>query len=152
MANLNIAAKGSRKTKAEFFQEIEYLADIVKYIEIDFNYPHDKNFRVELKFLKQLKAKKELSYSVHAQYLSGNLNDVNDKIRQESLKQVFQAIDWAGYIGAKLVTIHPALEPYGLKIPGRPELEIEIYKKIARYAKKKKINIVCYFFCYNNLY
>ncbi|MFA5023594.1 MAG: sugar phosphate isomerase/epimerase family protein [Patescibacteria group bacterium] len=138
---LNIAAKGSRKTKSEFFRDIEYLANIVKSIEIDFNYPHDKDFGAELKFLKQLKAKKGLSYSVHAQHLSGNLNDVNDKIRRESLKQIFQAIDWADYLEAKLVTIHPALEPYGLKISGQPELEIEIYKKIARYAKKKKINI-----------
>lgn len=141
MWNLRIAAKGSRKVKDEFCDETKFLSSIVKIIEIDFNYPHDNNFEVELKFLKKLSSEKGISYTVHAQYLSGGLNDVNYKIRQESLKQVFQAIKLASYLGAPIVTMHPALEPYGLKIPDSLSWEIENYKEIGRYAEKKKILI-----------
>lgn len=121
--------------------ETQYLASIVDCIEIDFNYPHDINFKKEINFLKKLQADKKINYTVHAQYLSGGLNDFNDKIRLETIKQVYNAIDNAKVIGATIVTLHPALEPYGLKLEKRKQLELDAYKKIASYAKKKNIKI-----------
>ena len=141
MGNIKIAAKGSRKIKDDFYEESNFLSNFVKNLEIDFNYPHDKNFGTELKFLKKLAAKKGLSYKVHAQYLSGGLNDVSERIRKETLKQIFYAIDRASYLNASIVTMHPALQPYGLKIPDSLDWEIKNYKKIAKYAARKKILI-----------
>ena len=57
--NLKICAKGSRKIGQEFIDEINYLSEIVNCIEIDFNYPHDRNFDNELGFLKKLKEEKK---------------------------------------------------------------------------------------------
>lgn len=139
--NLKICAKGSRKTGQEFIDEITYLSQLVNCIEIDFNYPHDRNFDNELEFLKKLKEEKGLSYTVHAQYFSGNINDLNDHVREASVQEIKDNIDKAASIGTKIVTIHPALEPYGLKIEKRKELEIEVYKTIAEYAKSKNILI-----------
>ena len=138
---IKICAKGSRKNGAEFIKETKYLATLVDCIEIDLNYPHDSNFRKELNFLKQLRAKNNIHYTVHAQYFGGSLNDFNKKIREESLKQVYQAIDTAVSLGAKIVTLHPALEPYGLRIADREKIELAIYKKIAGYAAKKQVKI-----------
>lgn len=139
--NLKICAKGSRKTGQEFIDETTQLSQLVNCIEIDFNYPHDRDFDNELKFLRKLKEEKELTYTVHAQYFSGSINDLNDQVREASVKEIKDNIDKAAGIGAKIVTIHPALEPYGLKIEKKKELEIEVYKTIAEYAKSKNILI-----------
>jgi len=138
-SKLKICAKGSRKTGKEFIKETKYLTSISDCIEIDFNYPHDRNFTLEINFLRQLKKDKNLGYAVHSQYLSGSLNDFNEIIRKETIKQAYSSIDNAREIGAKVVTIHPALEPYGLRIEKRKELELDSYKKIAIYASKKEI-------------
>jgi sugar phosphate isomerase/epimerase len=84
---------------------------------------------------------KNLRYTIHAQYLSGSINDLNEKIRKESINQILKAIDNAFELGADIVTLHPALEPYGLKLEKRKELELETYKKIASYASKNKVKI-----------
>ena len=138
---LKICAKGSRKTGQEFIDETIYLSEIVNCIEIDFNYPHDRNFDDEINFLKQLKNKKKLSYTVHAQYFNGAINDFNENIRQASIKEILDNIDRAVDLGATVVTLHPALEPYGLKIEKRKELELDAYKVIADYAGQKNILI-----------
>ena len=138
---LKICAKGSRKTGQGFIDEITQLSQLVNCIEIDFNYPHDRNFYNELEFLKKLKKEKGLIYTVHAQYFSGSINDLNDQVREASIKEIKNNIDKAEAIGAKIVTIHPALEPYGLKIEKRKKLEIEAYKTIAEYAGQKNILI-----------
>jgi len=140
-SKLKICAKGSRKTGKEFIEETKYLASIADCIEIDFNYPHDRNFTLEMKFLRKLRKDKKISYAVHSQYLSGSLNDFNEIIRKETIRQACNSIDNAKKIGAKVVTIHPALEPYGLKIEKGSELELDSYKKIAAYASKKGILI-----------
>ena len=139
--NLKICAKGSRKIGQDFIDEIGHLSKIVNCIEIDFNYPHDRNFDSELEFLKKLKEEKKIDYTVHAQYFSGSINDFNDEIRDASINEIKDNIDKAVSIGAKIVTLHPALEPYGLKIEKRKELEIEVYKTIAEYAAKRNILI-----------
>ncbi|OGE81365.1 MAG: hypothetical protein A3E98_00015 [Candidatus Doudnabacteria bacterium RIFCSPHIGHO2_12_FULL_48_11] len=138
---LKFCAKGSRKTGQEFIDEIIQLSQLVNCIEIDFNYPHDRDFDNELEFLKKLKEEKGLTYTVHAQYFTGSINDLNDQVREASIKEIKDNIDKAVCIGAKIVTIHPALEPYGLKIEKRKKLEIEVYKTIAEYAKSKNILI-----------
>jgi len=138
---LKICSKGSRKSGQEFIEETKYLASIVDCIEIDFNYPHDSNFKKEIIFLKKLQTDRKINYTVHTQYLNGSLNDFNDKIRLETIKQVYDAIDNAKVINAKIVTLHPALEPYGLKLKKRKQLELDAYKKIAAYAKRKNIKI-----------
>lgn len=138
---IKICAKGSRKTGAEFIKETKYLFSLVNCVEIDLNYPHDSNFVRELNFLKKLKKEKNISYTIHAQYFDGSLNDFNKKIRDESMKQIFKAINTAAWLGAGIVTLHPALEPYGLRIPTREKLETIVYKKIANYAKKKDVKI-----------
>jgi len=138
---IKISAKGSRQTGKKFIKETEYLSTLVDGLEIDFNYPHDEDFRREISYLKRLRRQRGLNFSVHAQYLSGSLNDFNERIRRETIKQVFQSIDYAVQLGASVVTLHPALEPYGLKLAKRKELELEAYKKIFRYATKKKIKI-----------
>lgn len=138
---LNLCAKGSRKIGPEFINEICYLSGIFDCIEIDFNYPHDQNFEKELKFLQQLRNEKKINYTVHLQYFSGSLNDFNKNIRNETIDEIKREIDKAVDIGAKIATIHPALEPYGLKISDREELEIDSYKKIAQYAAKKNLKI-----------
>lgn len=138
---LKFCAKGSRKTGQEFIDETKILSELVNCIEIDFNYPHDRDFDNELEFLKKLKKEKGLIYTVHAQYFSGSINDLNDQVREASVKEIKDNIDKAVDIGAKIVTLHPALEPYGLKIEKRKELEIEAYKTIAEYAGQKNILI-----------
>jgi len=138
---IKICAKGSRKLDQKFIEETEYLSSIVNCIEIDLNYPHDNNFKKEINFLKKLKINKKIDYTVHAQYLNGSLNDFNKKIRLETIQQVYDSIDVAKDINAKIVTLHPALEPYGLKLEKRRELELDSYKKIAIYAKKNNIKI-----------
>ncbi len=139
--NLRLCAKGSRKLERDFIEETKYLSTIVDCIEIDFNYPHDGNFKQEIAFLKRLQKEKNTQYTVHAQYLSGSINDFNTKIREESIKQILKSIDYASLLKASIVTIHPALEPYGLKLEKRKKLEIDAYKKIVSYATKKKIKI-----------
>ncbi|MEK7172676.1 MAG: sugar phosphate isomerase/epimerase family protein [Patescibacteria group bacterium] len=142
MANkIKICAKGSRKLGQEFIEESKYLASLVNCIEIDFNYPHDDNFKKEINFLKKLQTNKKINYTVHAQYLNGSLNDLNKKIRQETTKLIYNSIDTAKEINAKIVTLHPALEPYGLKLEKRKQLELDSYKKIVAYAKRKGIKI-----------
>lgn len=138
---IKISAKGSRKTGQEFKEEIAYLSTLTDCIEIDFNYPHDSNFDDEINFLIDFKKQKSLNYTVHAQYLNGGLNDFNQTIREETIKTIFHAIDNAEKIGAKIVVVHPALEPYGWKIEKRIELEIDSYRRIADYAAKKNIRI-----------
>lgn len=138
---IKICAKGSRKTGQAFMNETNYLSTIVDCIEIDFNYPHDTNFSREISYLKKLRKKTGINFTVHAQYLSGGLNDFNKIIREETIKQAFKSIDYANELGAKIVTLHPALEPYGLKIKKMVELEIEAYKKISAYAKKRNIKV-----------
>lgn len=139
MKELKISAKGSRKIKEQFCSETEYIANFVNQIEIDLNYPHDRNFDSEIRFLAGLQKNNGLSYSLHAQYLSGGFNDVNERVRKESLTQAFKAIDLAKKLKAKVVTVHPALEPYGLKLPESLEWEINAYRQIARYAEKRNI-------------
>ncbi len=139
--SLKLCAKGSRKMGHDFIEETKYLAGIIDCIEIDFNYPHDGDFKKEMAYLKKLQKEKNIKYTVHAQYLSGNINDFNDKIRQESIKQILKSIDYASQLNASVVTLHPALEPYGLKLEKRKELEIEAYKKITTYVSRKKIQI-----------
>jgi len=56
---IKICAKGSRKLGQEFIEETKYLSSIVNCIEIDFNYPHDGNFKKEINFLKKLQADKK---------------------------------------------------------------------------------------------
>ena len=138
---IKICAKGSRKLGQEFIEETEYLASIINCIEIDFNYPHDGNFKKEIKFLKKLQADKNISYTVHAQYLNGSLNDFNEKIRSETIRLILDSIDRAKEINAKTVTLHPALEPYGLRLEKRNQLELDSYRKIATYARGKDIKI-----------
>lgn len=137
--NLKFCAKGSRKTGQEFIDETTLLSELVNCIEIDFNYPHDRNFGNELEFLKKLKQEKRIDYTVHAQYFSGSINDFNDQVREASIQEIKNNIGKAAELGAKIVTVHPALEPYGLKIEKRKELEIEAYKTIAEYAVSKGI-------------
>lgn len=141
ISEIKISAKGSRKNGQEFKDEIKFLSTLVDCIEIDFNYPHDKNFDDEVDFLVELKKQTFLNYTVHAQYLNGSLNDFNENIRNETIKTIFHAIDCAEKLGAKTVVIHPALEPYGWSIEKRTELEIDSYRKIADYATQKKIRI-----------
>ncbi len=139
--NIKLCAKGSRKKGQEFIDETNYLVSLSDCIEIDFNYPHDTGFEKEIEFLRKLKDIEKINYTVHAQYLNGSLNDFNDKIREETIKEIYRSIDNAKEIGSNMVTLHPALEPYGLKLEKRTELEIDSYKKIASYALKKNINI-----------
>lgn len=134
--------KGSRKTGEEFEKEILWMKNLSDCISIDLNYPRDRNFEKETDFLKKLKEKSpKLDFVVHGQYYNGSLNDFNDKIREETILELFRNIDVAEEIGAELVVIHPGLEPYGLKLDKRAELELDSYRKIAGYAAKKGIRI-----------
>lgn len=140
-SNLNYCAKGSRKVGQDFLEETEQLAKIANRIEIDFNWPHDKNFEQEMDFLIGLAKEKNTGYSVHAPFFDGGLNSFNDDLRKAAIEDVFYSIDMACKLGSKVVVLHPALEPYGLKISEREELEIDSYKKIALYAQDKNILI-----------
>jgi sugar phosphate isomerase/epimerase len=139
--NLNYCAKGSRKIGQDFFKETEQLAKIANRIEIDFNWPHDKNFEREMEFLVGLAKEKNTGYSVHAPFFDGGLNSFNDDLREAAVKDVYYSIDMASRLGSRVVVLHPALEPYGLKIAEREKLEIDSYKKIALYAQSKGIMI-----------
>lgn len=150
---IKYCSKGSRKNGADFENEIVELSKITNRIEIDFNYPHDRDFDDEVRFLVEAKKRNNLIYTVHAQYLSGNLADINQSIREETINTVRYAIDKAQELEAEVVTIHPALEPYGLSIPESVEFEIDSYKRIAEYAGENSIKIgleneaqTCFFF------
>ena len=118
---IKISAKGSRKTGDEFVEETTSLASIVDCIEIDFNFPHDDNFSAEVEFLKKLGGKQDKKYTTHAQYLNGSLNDFNKEVREATLRELFRNIDLSADLGARVMTLHPALEPYGLKLKKRIE-------------------------------
>jgi len=47
------------------------------------------------------------------------------EIREGSIEEIYYAIDTAEKLGASVVTLHPALEPYGLKIEERREIELD---------------------------
>ncbi len=140
-SKLKISAKGSRKTGNDFIEETWYLADIVDCIEIDFNFPHDSNFGIEMEFLKKLATERNIKYTVHVQYLSGSINDFNQTVRQATLDELYRNIDSAAELGAGVMVFHPALEPYGLKLKKRTELELEAYRSLADYALKKQVSI-----------
>lgn len=110
-------------------------------IEIDFNYPHSQNFEREIDFLIKLQKNKSIQYTVHAPYLDEGINSFNEKIRFAILKEVFHSIDMAKKLRSKVVVLHPALEPYGLKINEREKLEMDSYNRIAKYANSKNILI-----------
>jgi len=138
---LNYCAKGSRKLGRKFFEETKQLAKIAGRIEIDFNWPHHKNFEREVEFLVNLAKEKGIKYSVHAPFFDGGLNSFNDDLRGAAIKGTYYSIDMAWKLGGKIVVLHPALEPYGFKIPEREKLEIESYKVIAAYAQDRGIMI-----------
>jgi sugar phosphate isomerase/epimerase len=92
-------------------------------------------------FLKTIAIERGINFTVHAQYLNGSMNDFNPEVREATLKELFKNIDAAAELGAKVVTLHPALESYGLKLDKRVELEIDAYRKLADYALTKQINI-----------
>ena len=139
--NLKYCAKGSRETEDNFVNEIKELAEIVNCIEIDFNWPHNQDFEKEIDFLIKLQKEEGIQYIVHAPYFDGGLNAFNERIRKAALEEVFYSIDMAFKLKSKIVVLHPAIEPYGLKIKKRGELEVDSYKNIARYAKKKGISV-----------
>lgn len=139
--NLKYCAKGSRQTGNKFIRETKELAKIVDCIEIDFNWPHNQNFKKEINFLIGLKKERNVQYVVHAPYFDGGLNAFNRNMRKAALEEVFYFIDIAFKLKSKILVLHPAIEPYGLKIQKRKELEIDSYKKIAKYAKKKGISV-----------
>ncbi len=49
----------------------------------------------------------DLDFCVHSNLVDTNLASSNQGIRQESIKQVKEAIEFAKEIGAKVVTVHP---------------------------------------------
>ena len=67
-AKIKISAKGSRKSGEEFGEETACLSDLVDCIEIDFNFPHDRDFGNEMEFLKKLAREKGIKYTAHAKY------------------------------------------------------------------------------------
>lgn len=139
---MKYCVKGPQKTGEEFEKEILWIKNLSDCISIDLNYPRDRNFEKEIDFLKRLKEKSpKLDFVVHGQYYNGSLNDFNEKIREETILELFRNIDVAYEIGAKLVVIHPGLEPYGLKLDKRAELELDSYKRIADYGQEKNIKI-----------
>ncbi len=140
-SKLKISAKGSRKTGDEFIKETAYLSELVGCIEIDFNPPHDRDFENEIEYLQKLSAERGTKYTVHAEYLNGAINDFNEAVQKATMDELSRNIDSAAEIGAKIVTLHPALEPYGLKLQKRIDLEIDAYQKLADYAAKKNIKI-----------
>ena len=140
-SKIKISAKGSRKKGDEFIKETTYLASIVDCIEIDFNFPHDDNFGVEMEFLKKLGREQNIKYTTHAQYLNGSLNDFNKEVRKATLKELFKNIDLTADLGARVMTLHPALEPYGFELEERVNLEIKAYQELADYALQKDIEI-----------
>lgn len=138
---LNYCAKGSRQKGSVFINETKQLAKIVNCVEIDFNYPHNQNFKKEINFLIKLQRDKGIQYIVHAPYFDEGLNSFNEKIRSAIIKEVFYSIDMAKKLKSRVVVLHPALEPYGLRIKERKKLEINSYKRIAKYAKSGSILI-----------
>ena len=138
---LNYCAKGSRQKGVAFINETRQLAKIVNCVEIDFNYPHGQSFAKEINFLIKLQKDKGIQYTVHAPYFDEGINSFNEKIRLAVLEEVFHSIDMAKKLKSKIVVLHPALEPYGLKINEREKLEIDSYNKIAKYAESKNIFI-----------
>jgi sugar phosphate isomerase/epimerase len=137
--NLKYCAKGSREIGDNFVKETNELAKIVDCIEIDFNWPHNQDFEKEIEFLIRLEKEKGIQYVAHAPYFDGGLNAFNEKIRSTALEEIFYSINMACKLKSKVVVLHPAIEPYGLKISKREKLEIDSYKKIARYAKSKNV-------------
>ena len=139
---MKYCVKGSHKTGEEFEKEILQMKDLSDCISIDLNYPRDHNFEKEVDFLKKLRTDNpRLNYVVHGQFYSGSLNDFNEQIRKETINELFRNIDTAKEIGARIVVLHPGLEPYGLKLDKRVELELDSYRQIANYAQKGNIKI-----------
>ena len=138
---MKIGVKGSMRKGKDFAKEMDYLSSISNYIEISLNYPCDSGFQKEINTLESLAKKKNIEYTIHSQYLNGNLSDFNREIRNISIKYIYYSIDVAQKIKADVVTLHPALEPYGVKTEERKKIEIDSYQKIAKYAKKKNIKI-----------
>ncbi len=79
-----------------------------------------------------------LYVSVHAPFADLNIASMNDRIREESLRQIKHAIG-AGYLlGAELVTVHSGrLSPYSMWFPGEArKVNFESLRELAKHAEE----------------
>jgi sugar phosphate isomerase/epimerase len=80
-----------------------------------------------------------LEVSVHAPFADLNIASMNERIREESLAQIKEAID-AGYqLGARLVTVHSGrLSPHSMWFPEKAEeLNLLAIEELAEYAQER---------------
>jgi sugar phosphate isomerase/epimerase len=84
-----------------------------------------------------------LEISIHAPFSDLNIASLNERIRQESLAQVFEAIKVGDFLNAKLVNIHPGrLSPLGLFFKEKAwETNIQSLKEIVDFAGGYEIQI-----------
>jgi sugar phosphate isomerase/epimerase len=78
-----------------------------------------------------------LDLSVHGPIGDLNIASSNQGIREESIKQVIQAIEEAAEMGAKVITVHPGYLTGRLDEPeGIWDMQIEAFKRFAKRGKE----------------
>ncbi|MFQ6051176.1 MAG: sugar phosphate isomerase/epimerase family protein [Candidatus Hydrothermarchaeota archaeon] len=105
-------------------------------IEVVGEGPHFLN-ETNIKKIKEFRNSFDLDLKIHAPFSDLNIASLNEKIREETLKQILSSIECSCEIKADIVNIHPGhLSPLGLRFPEKAwRNNIESMRKCAQTAK-----------------
>lgn len=102
LAAVSIADLESIRNLAESFDGAE--------LNVDFSYDHVHD--AHLRAVANLGTEFGLVYTVHAPFRDLNIGSLNYEIRDVSRRHLIRALEIADHVGARVLTIHPALHGY----------------------------------------
>lgn len=109
-------------------------------VEIWADHAWDEEKGASAQELKAVLEKHNLQSTIHGPIMDISITSPNRGIRQESLKQTFQAIDLARDIGSKLIVIHPGSRFSRLEdFDSHWVFQVEAFKRILSYAKEQGV-------------
>jgi|Deesub1362A_J573_1020465.scaffolds.fasta_scaffold00016_194 sugar phosphate isomerase/epimerase len=102
-----------------------------------------KHYRNNYRNFKNLLSSYSLPIFIHAPFSDLNIASLNEKIRQETLNQIYDAIEISRVLDALLINIHPGrISPLGMFFPDKArETQIESLKAILDYASNYNLTL-----------